>query len=291
MSLDSEWIKVSSLFKNTFLHKDIQSFWESVFEGIGNTEFGAFFCKKISSASCNTIFRARWFEDSLDIEKIFENPGEMLGPPPTSKAGSGRMNLNHQNVFYGAEEQETAISEIRPPVGSYVAVGKFKVLEDIILFDIVAFNEIHKQNKLKITASQADFLMNLSNRISFPVTPNNTNEYFMTQSLIFFIKNKFKNINGIRYDSPQTGYLGKNIMLFESNFSIKKVQYQRCRVTPTSWGHAPCDLSIRYQLTQTTQPSTDPATLQLSPEDIDIYRINSINYECKKSHYKKIILE
>lgn len=46
MSLDSEWIKVSSLFKNTFLHKDIQSFWESVFEGIGNTEFGAFFAKK-----------------------------------------------------------------------------------------------------------------------------------------------------------------------------------------------------------------------------------------------------
>lgn len=283
---DTEWIRLSNFFKNPFMLDDVQSFWEGVFDGI-EYKPESFFIKKIGPDHISSIFRARCFNDPYDIEKVFENPGDMLGPPPATIA-CGRMNSDSQSVFYGAEEKETAVAEIRPPVGSYVAVGRFTILTDNELFDISAFDRIFDHNELKITRDQSDFLKSLSNRVSFPVAPNNTNEYFMTQSLIFFIKNKFKKINGVRYDSPQTGYDGNNIMLFESNFSVERVKYQRCHVTPVSWEDAPCTLNIKYQLDQADASILNQnVTLKLSPDDIDVFRIESVNYTCEKSFCNK----
>ncbi len=207
---------------------DIQSFWECAFKGIEN-ELESLFVKKIGPTHTNSIFRARWFGAPHDIEKVFENPGDALGPPPEAKK-SGRMSSNNQHVFYGAEEKETAIAEIRPPVGSYVAVGRFNVIKDVILFDVTKFDELYKHSELKITTNQYEFLTCLPNRVSFPIFPDNTHEYLMTQSLVCYIKSKFKNIHGIRYDSSQTGYRGNNIMLFESNFSVEKIQNELKKV-------------------------------------------------------------
>ena len=266
---------------------DIQSFWECAFKGIEN-ELESLFVKKIGPTHTNSIFRARWFGAPHDIEKVFENPGDALGPPPEAKK-SGRMSSNNQHVFYGAEEKETAIAEIRPPVGSYVAVGRFNVIKDVILFDVTKFDELYKHSELKITTNQYEFLTCLPNRVSFPIFPDNTHEYLMTQSLVCYIKSKFKNIHGIRYDSSQTGYRGNNIMLFESNFSVEKIQYQKCIVMPpTSWNDAPCDFSIRYQLNKKNTHTYNPTpTLQLTPDNIDVLRIESVQYSWKASPCKE----
>ena len=83
--------------------------------------------------------RARFFgaiaKDRLD--KI------LLGPPTSNKAKAGRMNAEGIPVFYGAMEEETCVSEIRPPVGSLVILGRFEILTPIRILDLSAISIVY----------------------------------------------------------------------------------------------------------------------------------------------------
>lgn len=46
------------------------------------------------------------------------------------------MNARGISVFYGATSRKNAISEVRPPVGSYVAVAEFTLLRTVRLLDL-----------------------------------------------------------------------------------------------------------------------------------------------------------
>ena len=78
---------------------------------------------------------ARKAESQEELKGLLKAPASEIGPPPTEYAGDGRMNARGISVFYGAFDQATCVAEIRPPVGSYVAMGRFELVRDVRLLD------------------------------------------------------------------------------------------------------------------------------------------------------------
>ena len=84
------------------------------------------------------IYRARAFQSTRSLEDALIRPERDIGPPPSALATAGRMNAHGVAVFYGATNRTLAVSEVRPPVGSHVLVGRFEVLRKIRLLDVDA---------------------------------------------------------------------------------------------------------------------------------------------------------
>ncbi len=63
--------------------------------------------------------------------------------PQLGRASDGRANARGIPCLYLATTKETAISEVRPWVGSYVSAGQFKILNEVAVVDCTrAHNEI-----------------------------------------------------------------------------------------------------------------------------------------------------
>ena len=69
------------------------------------------------------VWRARTAHSEEELARILKCPENQLGAAPSSSAEAGRMNAKGISVFYGAMEKSTCVSEVRPPVGSYVVLG------------------------------------------------------------------------------------------------------------------------------------------------------------------------
>lgn len=55
--------------------------------------------------------------------------------PRTDSAREGRINPKGIPYLYLATDKETAMAEVRPWLGSYISVGRFKTLKDLIIID------------------------------------------------------------------------------------------------------------------------------------------------------------
>ncbi|MDX7018912.1 RES family NAD+ phosphorylase, partial [Klebsiella aerogenes] len=52
------------------------------------------------------------------------------------------MNAKGISVFYGATSKTNAVSEVRPPVGSFVVVSEFRVLRPVRLLDLTVLGRV-----------------------------------------------------------------------------------------------------------------------------------------------------
>ena len=177
-----------------------------------------------------SLYRARTFQSECDLEKALCRPDLEIGPPPPSITSAGRMNAHGIAVFYGARNEKVAMSEIRPPVGSWVAVAKFKIIRELQLLDLSALNDIIPEgsvfdpNYIK-QCEYAAFLVILRDRIARPVLPNDEPfEYLATQVITEFLafQTSFL-IDGIIFDSAQTGKPGTNVVLFNKSARVKNL--------------------------------------------------------------------
>ncbi len=89
-----------------------------------------------------SIWRARTAQSDEELIAILKCPAQQLGPPPSSFAEAGRMNAKGISVFYGALDKSTCVSEVRPPVGSHVVLGKFQLLRPVRLLDLGALSRV-----------------------------------------------------------------------------------------------------------------------------------------------------
>jgi RES domain-containing protein len=62
--------------------------------------------------------------------------GTEFGAPPVPKARAGRANAEGQVVLYVADEEKTAVSEVRPAHGFYVSVGNMTLRRDCRVLDL-----------------------------------------------------------------------------------------------------------------------------------------------------------
>jgi hypothetical protein len=162
------------------------------------------------SASELRIYRARLISNEAETEDFIRDPARHIGPPPSSAARGGRMNAEGIPAFYGAFSSEVALAEIRPPVGSLVAIGEFSVLREVKLLDMSflpfayhdesIFSPEYDQARSKVT-----FLRVFHRRISRPVLPSDEAlAYISTQAVAAYVENVL-GLDGIIYSSTQVG--------------------------------------------------------------------------------------
>jgi len=142
------------------------------------------------------------------------------------------MNARGISMFYGAINEETAISEVRPPVGSKVVLSKFKVLKELKLLNLSALKNVSSVGSIfdpnHIHQVERDiFLRKLSTRMSSPVMPDDEPmDYLITQAIADYLAMESKvTFDGIMYPSVQSDKVGINIVLF----------HKSSRVKPYSW--------------------------------------------------------
>ena len=124
-----------------------------------------------------SLYRARVFQSGAGLDEALKRPDLHIGPPPTALARAGRMNAHGISVFYGATDTKVAIGEVRPPVGSRVMVGQFKLLRKVRLLDVSALQSVYVEGSIFDPAyigrlERAKFLERLSDRITRPVMPS-----------------------------------------------------------------------------------------------------------------------
>ena len=174
------------------------------------------------------VWRARKAESVEELKTILRSPEREIGPPPTEMAGGGRMNAQGIPVFYGAMDVTTCVSEIRPPVGSYVVVGKFELLRPVRLLDFNALTRAYVQASYfapdySSRKGQIAFLKRLVDEISRPVMPKEEErEYLPTQVVAEYLANKVApRLDGIIFPSSQTNGVGRNLVLFNHACGVK----------------------------------------------------------------------
>ena len=139
------------------------------------------------------IYRARLIDDGLNEETLRRNPADELGAPPKERTRAGRMNVEYIPVFYAAFSEETAVAEIRPGIGEYIAIGEFVLQRELRVFDFTAFARAgHERWSETYAHTRYDFINQMEGEISKPILPfDRRREYIPTQIVAEYIKEYF----------------------------------------------------------------------------------------------------
>ena len=290
-----------------FFNSELESFLDLIFEGI--TEYTTRDTRPIiisAGPDCNIdhIYRARVFYTDNELLEALIRPDKELGPPPSSVANAGRMNAQGISVFYGATNAEVARTEIRPPVGSRVAVVRFEIIRAINLLDLEALQYIYEIGSLFDSShmkrfEKAGFLRELSKQIVKPVImTDKASDYLITQSIADYIANRSKfNIDGIIYQPSQCKDKGRNIVLFHKSSKVEALNIPKDMTAKINkWGKPKYYVSVgrisrkeitkkqnysdRYYsdiYTQIRQP-----TLRVNSSTLSVHHIQSVNIETEE---------
>ena len=181
--------------------------------------------------SYTSLYRARVFQSNNALEAALRHPDFHLGPPPSRLASSGRMNARGISVFYGANHPQAAISEIRPPIGSQVAVAQFDIVRPLRLLDLTALGGARDHGSFfdpdfAARTERTAFLRGLSDRISQPIMPDDEAfEYLPTQAVADFLATEHSpRIDGLIFFSSQAVGDGLNVVLFHKASRVERIQ-------------------------------------------------------------------
>ncbi len=154
-------------------------------------------------------------EDVYIDDMVCPFPFERMKPLRNS-ASEGRANPKGIPCLYVATDKETAMSEVRPWLGSIISIGKFKVKRKLKILDFsiaIGKRKFHLPfNELSETETIETVWANIDSAFSIPVKLSDLNSaYAPTQIISEFIKSK--GYDGIAYKSSLAE--GHNIALFD----------------------------------------------------------------------------
>lgn len=251
--LDSLWNKFVTSLKteSRYVNKSIMETLDGIFSGIETMRAGTgkeMIMEVGPGTSVPYLYRARWGRSHDEIEKMLVMPDVEIGPPPHLLSGSNRMSAKGISVFYGSNSAETAIPEIRPPVGCTVVSARFQLLRPMRLLNLPTFESVwqsgsmfdpHFINKL----AQAAFLRTLTSRIANPVLPGEEDfSYIPTQVIAEYLADTPRlALDGILYPSVQESgnhsSENYNVVLFHKASRVRYLTLpdkKHCRI---SYGH------------------------------------------------------
>lgn len=219
------------------------------------------------------LYRARVFQTEDQLKKAICWPDRHLGSPPPSTARGGRMNAHGISVFYGATNDQVAIAEIRPPVGSWVAVAKFVIIRSLRLLDLTALEDVHEQGSifdpsLKWRLERVAFLQSLGQRMARPVMPNDEAlNYLPTQAVSDFLATMNEpRLDGIIFPSAQTKE-GCNVVLFHHAARVALMVLPKDTKVTASTGFLTEDgWETEYSVSEQMPPARS-ATVPTDPDD------------------------
>ncbi|MDD0967738.1 MULTISPECIES: RES family NAD+ phosphorylase [Pseudomonas] len=234
VQLNREWYDLDQSLRSSarLVNPFVAGTLEKIFSPLFNNITTAAIITAGPDQLINTLFRARVFQSAQRMKIELSHPERALGPPPSKLATAGRMNAKGIPVFYGATHKHTAISEVRPPVGSFVATCSFTLTRDLRLLDLRELSEVEPPPNLSLfdpATRELDaryrFLKLLEGKLTMPIMPEAADEgYLITQAIADFLATHPKlNIDGLVFSSSQTdtdGPTGCNIILFTKAASV-----------------------------------------------------------------------
>jgi len=172
------------------------------------------------------LFRSRLGYKETNDEK-YSFSGSEMGPPPPDRATAGRANEQFKPVLYCADQELTAVAEVRPARGLLISVCDVHVKESLRILDlclpVTLPNPFLLQN-LSYEIEMAEFRVALGKTLGRPLDrSDNPFEYMPTQKLAVYIRNN--GFEGIRYPSAMN-FGGTNVVIFD----ISKVEIGKSRL-------------------------------------------------------------
>lgn len=232
-----EWQNFEKIVKSEsrYFNQRASTYLNSIFEGIEHLKslrYQPVIVEAGPGMKLDSLFRARVFQHEDRLLETLCHPDNFLGTPPSALATAGRMNAAGIAVFYGATGQNVALSEVRPPVGSRVVVGRFEVLRKLKLIDLKALSNAWVHGSVfdptfAERQEKTSFLRSLSERLVMAVMPDQENfEYLATQVVADFLaSNQTPEFDGIIFPSVQTGgEKSKNVVLFHKSAKIRRIE-------------------------------------------------------------------
>jgi hypothetical protein len=222
------------------------------------------------------IYRARVFQSSENLEAALCRPDQQLGSPPAILATAGRMNAQGISVFYGANEPGVAIAEVRPPVGSQVAVAQFNIIRRLRLLDLTALSAVSEGGSvfdpgLAGRLERATFFGSLSQRLTRPVMPNDeVLDYLPTQAIADFLATQNEpQLDGIVFPSVQIAGDALNVVLFHKAARVEALDIPPGTEISTISGYSDGDgwqegYSVIERVPKKKEPEKEP---EEKPED------------------------
>ena len=108
---------------------------------------------------------------------------------------AGRMNSAGIQVFYGAYELETCLSELRPNVGDVVFAAKFELTRSLCVLDLSGFHkplrrlDLFAKDQVQLRA-QWQFMVQFEREITQPISPNDEYlDYIPPQAVAEYLVN------------------------------------------------------------------------------------------------------
>jgi hypothetical protein len=229
------------------------------------------------------LYRARVFAgEEKQLSEALEYPWKHLGPPPMRAASAGRMNARGIAVFYGAIDSATTLAEVRPPVGSQVAVAKFIIERPLKLLDVAALKSVTTPGsifdpKYVRQLQRANFLKILSDRISSPVMPHEEAiEYLPTQAVADYLAIEAK-LDGIIFPSVQVGQESSNVVLFHHASRVAAIDLPKgTEVNASLEDHDSDGITPAYRVWEIVPPETK-ANTPPEPDPLDFLSLPEVH--------------
>lgn len=258
------------------------------------------------------LYRARVFQATDKLEEALCRPDTQLGSPSFALASAGRMNARGISVFYGATQAETAIAEVRPPVGGRVATAKFSVLRSLRLLDLTALENVKDGGSifdptLKNRLERVAFLRTLGQRMTRPVMPDDEAlDYLPTQAIADFLATENEPpLDGIIFASVQVKD-GRNVVLFHKAARVESMDLPKgatvsAQCTYETEEGPEIDYWVMEEVPPSPAPSAAPApadllpfiasafdldgdsrsaALHLEPTSVKVHHVRWIEYKC-----------
>jgi hypothetical protein len=143
-----------------------------------------------------------------------------VGAPPEGRALAGRGNVEDDRVLYCADQEKTAIAEVRPPLGYRVSIGTLRLVREARILDLT--KDVDDLNPFT-TESLGWFveirslLGGFDEEMSRPLERDDDKTHYVPcQRLAQYIREE--GFDGIRYSSALCPG-GSNVMLFDPSIA------------------------------------------------------------------------
>lgn len=165
------------------------------------------------------LFRSRVVDSESMQAEVIAAPSSKVGPPPPELARSGRMNADGVSALYTSTEASTCVAEMRPAIGSTLAVVELRTTRKLRVLDLRRletawaehsyFDPKYSEKRIRLAA-----LRQLHEQVSQPILPGKESDYVVTQTMAEYLAHVcVKPFDGIVFRSAQDAD-GTNIVLF-----------------------------------------------------------------------------
>jgi hypothetical protein len=153
-----------------------------------------------------------------DYRRVAIPIAELGAPPAAAVTKPGRANAAGTSYFYGAQEEQTAVSEVRPHRGALMTIGAGETLRELRLLDLARGMHIPSpfecsRECFRGLLESCELFNHLNEEFASPLRhTDDVHEYLPTQFFATWVRDH--HYDGLRYGSAMTQG-GHNIVLFD----------------------------------------------------------------------------